>query len=185
MKSSDVDILVVPGWQGSGPDHWQSRWERALSTARRVEQADFEVPDRDAWTARLVEEVARAARPVLLVAHSLGVATVVHAAPSLPKGKVVGAFLVAPPDLDAMAAPALGAFAPVPSDPLPFPSLLVASRNDPYCAFARAEGFALDWGAALVDAGEAGHVNAEAGFGPWPEGSMRLLGFLRSLRPES
>ncbi|MFG1358487.1 RBBP9/YdeN family alpha/beta hydrolase [Xanthobacter pseudotagetidis] len=185
MKSSDVDILLVPGWQGSGPDHWQSRWERALSTARRVAQADFDAPDRDAWTARLVEEVARATRPVVLVAHSLGVPTVVHAAPSFPKGKVAGAFLVAPPDLAAARAPELASFAPVPTDPLPFPSVLVASRTDPYCAYDQAEGFALDWGAALVDAGDAGHVNAEAGFGPWPEGSMRLLGFLRALKAES
>ncbi|HYD14828.1 MAG TPA: alpha/beta hydrolase, partial [Hyphomicrobium sp.] len=36
MKTSDVDILIVPGWSSSGPDHWQSRWERTLKTARRV-----------------------------------------------------------------------------------------------------------------------------------------------------
>lgn len=181
MRSSDLDLLIVPGWQGSGPDHWQSRWERRLSTARRVAQADFDNPDRAQWTARLMEEVAQAQRPVVLIAHSLGVPLVVHAAPHLPAGKVVGAFLVAPPDVEALDEKALASFAPLPTAPLPFPSVVVASRNDPYCAFARAEDLAYAWGAAFVDAGEAGHVNAESGHGPWPEGSMRLLGFLQSL----
>lgn len=181
MRSSDVDLLIVPGWQGSGPDHWQSRWERRLSTARRVEQADFDHPDRAAWAARLVEEVERAERPVVLIAHSLGVPLVAHAADHLPKGKVVGAFLVAMPDVERLKEEALKSFSPLPTAPLPFPSVMVASRSDPYCAYARAEDFAYAWGAALVDAGDAGHLNAESGHGPWPEGSMRLLGLLQSL----
>lgn len=181
MKSSDLDILIVPGWQGSGPDHWQSRWERRLSTARRVVQADFDHPDRDAWIARLMEEIAQARRPVVLVAHSLGVPLIAHAASALPAGKVVGAFLVAPPDVEAMGETAVSSFAPVPTAPLPFPSVVVASRNDPYCAYERAEDFAYAWGGAIVDAGEAGHINTASGHGPWPEGSMRFLGFLQSL----
>ena len=43
MRSTDAALLIVPGWQGSGPDHWQSRWERSLSTARRVQQADWDL----------------------------------------------------------------------------------------------------------------------------------------------
>lgn len=73
MRTSDCDILMVPGNTNSGPDHWQTRWERQLSTARRVEQASWDEPDRDSWAARIVEEVERARRPVVLVAHSLGV----------------------------------------------------------------------------------------------------------------
>jgi uncharacterized protein len=75
----------------------------------------------------------------------------------------------------------LSSFAPIPRDPLPFPSLVVASRTDPYCSYERAEDFAYAWGAAIVDAGEAGHINTEAGFGPWPEGLMRFAGFLKLL----
>ncbi|MFS8035397.1 RBBP9/YdeN family alpha/beta hydrolase [Xanthobacter sp. AM11] len=183
MRSTDACLLIVPGWQGSEPDHWQSRWERSLSTARRVEQADWSRPDRHDWPRRLAAAVAQADKPVVVVAHSLGVPTLVHAAPLLPPGKVKGAFLVAPPDLDRPRLdPLLAAFAPVPTHPLPFPSVLVASRSDPFCTYERAEGFALDWGAAIVDAGDAGHINPAAGFGPWPEGSMRLLGFLQSLK---
>lgn len=180
MKSSDATLLIVPGWNGSDADHWQSRWEGRLSTARRVEQADFARPDRAAWVEALRAAVAAAEKPVVVVAHSLGVPTLVHAAPGLPAGKVAGAFLVAPPDLDA-ADPLFATFAPVPRAPLPFPALVVASRNDPFCAYAHAQELAEAWGAELVDAGEAGHINPASGFGPWPEGSMRLLGFLKSL----
>jgi uncharacterized protein len=94
-----------------------------------------------------------------------------------------GAFLVAPPDVEeADLIPAVErSFAPVPRDPLPFPSLLVASRSDPYCAYARAEDLAFAWGSALLDAGEAGHINTASGYGPWPEGLMRFAGFLKRL----
>jgi predicted alpha/beta hydrolase family esterase len=183
MRSSDCDIVIVPGYTNSGPEHWQSRWQRKLSTARRVEQDDWDSPAKDAWVSRLAETVARCRRPVILVAHSLGVATVAHAAPLLPRDVVRGAFLVAPPDVeDDRRVPAVvRAFAPMPLDPLPFPSLLVASRSDPYCTYERAEDFAFAWGSALLDGGEAGHINAESGFGPWPEGLMRFAGFLKRL----
>jgi predicted alpha/beta hydrolase family esterase len=183
MRSSDCDIVIVPGYTNSGPDHWQSRWQRKLSSARRVEQDDWDRPVRDLWTTRLVEAIRRCRRPVVIVAHSLGVISVAHAAPSLPKDAVRGAFLVAPADTEASTLPEAidPAFAPVPQDPLPFPSLLVASRSDPYCAYERAEDLAYAWGSALLDAGDAGHINAESGFGPWPEGLMRFAGFLKRL----
>ena len=182
MRSSDADIIMVPGLGGSGPDHWQTRWQGRLSTARRVEQDDWEAPDRELWTARIVEAVTRSTRPALLVAHSLGVIAAAHAAPAFPAGIVRGAFLVAFPDVERPDMPVhLHAFAPVPRDPLPFPSLLVASRDDPFASYERAEDFGYAWGSAVVDAGEAGHLNSESGFGPWPEGLMRLAGFLQRL----
>src|SRR5690606_17569620 len=106
-----------------GPDHWQSRWQGKLATARRVEQAEWSKPVREDWVARIVEEVAASTRPVVLVAHSLGVAAAVHAVPQLG-GKVAGAFLVAPPDVanPAIRPKHLMTFGPYPRDPLPFPS---------------------------------------------------------------
>lgn len=183
MRTSDCDIIIVPGYTNSGSDHWQSRWQRKLSTARRVEQDDWDSPSREPWVARLVEVVAASRRPVIIVAHSLGVVTVAHAAPLLPRDVVRGALLVAPADVDKPGLiPAVEqSFSPIPQDPLPFPSLLVASRSDPYCAYERAEDLAFAWGSALVDAGDAGHINPESGFGPWPEGLMRLAGFLKRL----
>ncbi|MCA1952821.1 MAG: alpha/beta hydrolase [Hyphomicrobiales bacterium] len=182
MKTSELSILIVPGLGGSGPDHWQSRWEAKLSTARRVLQPDWDRPNRRLWTETLVEAVNAAERPVVLVAHSLGVATVAHAAPDFA-APVLGAFLVGLSDWNrAELIPGLAHdFAPLPRDPLPFPSLLVASRNDPFCEFETAADFANAWGSALIDAGEAGHLNADSGHGPWPEGLLRFATFLKRL----
>lgn len=183
MKTSDVDILIVPGWTNSEPDHWQSRWQRKLSTARRVEQADWDRPMIGDWVGRIIEAVATATRPAILVAHSCGVPAVIHAAAKLPRGMVAGAFLVAPPDLDNSDIwPATnGGFAPVPRAALPFPSLVIASSTDPYCQLQRARDFAADWGSTLVEAGDAGHINIASGHGPWPEGLMRFGWFLKHL----
>lgn len=184
MRTSDVDILMVPGLGNSGPDHWQSRWQARLTTARRVAQDDWDRPRREPWVARIVAEVEAAARPVVLVAHSLGVLAVVHAAPLLP-ATVAGAFLVAPPDDDGLATlPEVDpAFAPIPTAPLPFPAVLAASCNDALCRRAAAEDMAYAWGAAFADAGDAGHIDTASGHGPWPEGLMRFAGFLKRLTP--
>ncbi|MGQ0445206.1 MAG: RBBP9/YdeN family alpha/beta hydrolase [Beijerinckiaceae bacterium] len=187
MRASEADILVIPGLGGSGPDHWQSRWEAKIPSARRVVQEDWDNPRLAAWRERIVEEVARAARPVVLVAHSLGVLAAAHAAPFLAKGecsgKVKGAFLVAPPAaivLDTY--PTIDpAFLTRPKERLSFPALLIASRDDPYASFAESEVLAQALGAELIDAGFSGHINSESGHGPWPEGLLRFAGFLKTL----
>ncbi len=183
MRTIDVDILIVPGWTNSGPDHWQTRWQSRLTTARRVEQADWQRPDKKLWTSEVLRAVAACTKPVVLVAHSCGVPTVVHAAAKLHDDRVVGAFLVAPPSEAGMAAiPDIDlSFVPFPRDPLPFPSLLVASRNDDVCPYDQAGDMALAWGSTLVDAGDVGHLNSASGHGPWPEGAMRFGWFLKQL----
>jgi uncharacterized protein len=183
MRTSDIDILIIPGWTNSGPDHWQSRWQTRLKTARRVEQDDWERPHARDWSRRIVEAAQATDRPTVLVAHSCGVAAVAHAANRLASGQVIGAFLVAPvseaktrkiPEIDS-------GFVPYPRDPFPFPSLLVASRNDTLCSYEDAGDLALSWGSTLVDAGDVGHINTASGHGPWPEGAMRFGWFLRTL----
>ncbi|MDZ7926085.1 MAG: alpha/beta hydrolase [Agrobacterium sp.] len=183
MKVSEADILIVPGYTNSGPDHWQTRWERKLSTARRVEQAEWTKPVKEDWVARLVEEVNASTKPVVIVAHSLGVPTVIHALPQIGK-KVAGALLVAPPDVanPDIRPKHLMTFGPYPRDPLPFPAITIASRNDPFGTYEHADEIAAAWGSVLVDAGMSGHINAESGHGPWPEGGMVFAQFLSRLK---
>lgn len=185
MKISDIDILIIPGLGNSGPDHWQSRWIAKMANARRVEQQDWDTPDRKAWVLQLYNDILMATRPVVLVGHSLGVHTIVHTAPMLVDTKVRGAFLVSAPDLDTATRsyPEIASFAPASSDPLPFPSFLIGSANDALCDLSRAEAFALDWGSQFHNAGEAGHINAESGHGPWPEGMLMFARFLQRLSP--
>lgn len=183
MRTADCDILIVPGYMNSGPEHWQSRWQEKLATARRIEQASWDKPDFEDWQARIIKAVHDLARPGVIVAHSLGVIAVVHAAKKLKSAHLRGAFLVAPPgetfmvehegiDLK---------FAHVPRAPLPFPAVLAASRNDSNCPYLEAEEWAYAWGASFSDAGDSGHINTESGHGPWPEGLMRFAAFLAKL----
>lgn len=192
MRTGDVDILLVPGWGNSGPDHWQSRWERNLRTARRIDQASWDEPDRTAWSGRIRAAVADARRPVVLVGHGLGVAAIVHAAGALPAGLVAGAFLVGPADLDILArwpAPegtpvwpaGITTFAPMPSQRLAFASRLIGSSNDPFCSIERAQDMAAAWGSDVSIIANAGHINPASGYGPWPDGLLTFGLFLKSL----
>jgi len=174
-------VLVLPGYGDSGPDHWQTRWRSRLPTASLVEQADWDRPDLPGWVGAIVTASRQAQRPIVFIAHSLGVTTLAHAAAHLPPGVARGAFLVAPPADQALLAVGAAAFTPTPAARLPFPSLLVASANDPYGPHSEAETKASHWGSRLVSAGEAGHINAESGHGPWPEGLMQFAGFIKSL----
>ncbi|MCV9960531.1 alpha/beta hydrolase [Pararhizobium sp. BT-229] len=184
MKASEADILIVPGYTNSGPDHWQTRWQNKLASARRVEQAEWAKPVREDWVKRMIDDINASTKPVVIVAHSLGVATAIHALPHAKK-QIAGAFLVAPPDVTnpKIRPKHLMTFGPYPRDPLPFPSLVVASRNDPFGAYEHSGDVANAWGSLLVDAGESGHINSESGHGPWPEGTMVFAQFLSRLKP--
>ncbi len=182
-RIADVDILMVPGWTNSGEEHWQTRWEGRINSATRVQQRDWNNPVRDEWVATIIKSVENASKPVVLVAHSLGVVACVHAASLLRPGTVIGAFLVAPVGETAIEREdAIDRhFMPIPRLKLPFPSVVVAGHDDAFCPFLDAEEYAYAWGAELVDAGQSGHLNVDSGHGPWPEGLMRFAGFLAKL----
>lgn len=174
MKIADADILIAPGLGNSGPDHWQRRWADRMATARVVEQSDWDEPLLADWVDRIHQEIMLATRPVVLIGHSLGASAIVHTATlRLKDTKVRGAFLVAPPDIERDDAPEeILNFGDVPTSPLPFPSMVVGSISDPYCAYERTQGFAADWGSDFHSAGDAGHINIASGHGPWPEGLL-------------
>jgi hypothetical protein len=173
-------VLVLPGYGDSGPAHWQTLWQSRYGY-ERVAQADWTAPQRDDWVRTLDHAVRHAAAPVTLVAHSLGCILVAHWARTGVVERVSGALLVAPPDVDEIqyVIPEIESFAPVPLDPLPFPSIVVLSATDPYVTPERARRMAAGWGATAVDIGDAGHVNAESDLGEWADGH-RLLDALRA-----
>ncbi|MBC7608202.1 MAG: serine hydrolase family protein [Polaromonas sp.] len=167
------NILILPGWQSSGPDHWQSRWEAAHGYTR-VEQHDWVRPLRGDWISRLEDVLlsfASSDEPAVLVAHSLGcIHTAAWASHSRNTGRVKAAVLVAPPDTERDdLRQMLPGWSPVPLQRLPFKTMVFASSNDPFCDPSRARQFADAWGADFVDAGECGHINSESGLGDWPE----------------
>ena len=175
---ADNTVLIVPGWTGSGAAHWQTVWEREHPEYRRVIQRDWHNVHRPDWVAGLEHAIRSVSGEAVLVAHSLGCLAVAWWATTrgCNRASVRGALLVAPPDLASAPGrlPALASFAPLPRIRLPFPSILVASENDPYATFEAAAEFATAWGSDLINAGAAGHINTDSGYGPWPEGRIYL-----------
>ena len=168
--------FTVPGLGSSGPDHWQTHFERALPACTRVEQREWDAPDRAEWVNALDQTLAgENLADVVLVAHSLGCVTVAHWAAQYGH-RIKGALLVAPSDVETAryaAFPTTG-FGPMPLQRLPFPSKVVFSTTDEWVSPARARQFAAAWGSEAVDVGDAGHLNAASGYGPWPAGQALL-----------
>lgn len=171
-------ILTVPGLGGSGPSHWQTLWESARPDTVRVELGMWKTPHRNAWVTKLDQAIRQAQAPVILAAHSLGCLAVAWWAELTrqPYGwPVAGALLVAPADADRpQAQDELKAFGPTPTGALPFPSIVVASSDDPWIAIDRAHSLAAGWGSHFIDAGPQGHLNAASGIGWWSEGQELL-----------
>jgi len=162
------NVLLLPGWQNSGPDHWQSRWEHAFGY-QRVEQHDWQRPLRGDWIARLEDVLLGCTEPAVLVAHSLGCMTVAAwAAHSKNTHLVKAALLVAPPDTAREdICQMLPGWAP-PLQKLPFQAVVMASGNDPFCSLMTARRMAAAWGAACEGLGELGHINSDSGLKDWP-----------------
>lgn len=164
--------LIVPGLKSSGPSHWQTWLQERIPGSRRISQRDWNNPDLPEWSSRVRSGIARASGQVLIVAHSFGALAAAQAASDYAE-RISGVLLVAPADPDRF-----GISEYLPSSPFEFPSIVVASTNDPWMPFERAAHWARIWDAHLINLGRAGHINAEAGFGPWPE-ALRLLERLR------
>ena len=175
-------LVIAPGVNGSGPDHWQSYWEADHPDARRTAPASFEILDLDDWVRALDEAIADCATPPLIAAHSCGsLAALAWAAGGRAPGRVAAILLVAPPDPTANSFPDGGeSFRGVVATPLGVPSAVVASSNDQYAALDYPTRVAELSGATLHVVGALGHINADTKLGDWPEGQAILAGLIAS-----
>lgn len=167
-------IFLLPGLGNSGDGHWQTIWEKEFGFIR-IEQHDWEMPDRNDWVNRVQQEIKKHdPSSVILVGHSLACSTIAYWSQTFAT-KINGALLVAPSDTESeVYPPGTRGFAPMPLNNLPFRSTVVASINDPYVSVDRAKQFANAWGSKLILLQDAGHINVAAGFGKWP-GGLELL----------
>lgn len=186
---TQASILVLPGRGNSGPDHWQTYWEAQDERFERVLQREWTTPEKDEWVRHLAQVLAARQAPVILVAHSLAVALVNQLAAAWPDLypdtplPVAGALLVGPSDTEATDyPPGPVGFAPMPLRRLPFPSIVVASTNDPRVTLERARFFADAWGARLEVAGALGHMGSDARLADWPQGKQWLEALLPPAR---
>jgi predicted alpha/beta hydrolase family esterase len=171
--------LTVPGVTNSGPQHWQTLWEKKFpDTFHRIEQENWDTPVCSEWTDQIELEVQmRKPENVVLLAHSLGCTAVVQWAKeyAATASEIKGAMLVGPSDCEAETYTFdTKGFTPIPLAKLPFRSLVVASTNDKWVSLERAQFFADHWGSELINVGDAGHINADSGHGEWTEG-LELL----------
>lgn len=168
-------LIIVPGWRNSPAGHWQSLWAEQIPGAVRVQQRNWEQPKRAAWVQALADAILQQPEPVVLAAHSLGCIATAHL-PSAAAARVRAALLVAPADPERRSV--LADFAPVPYQPLPYRSIVVASTDDPYCPVRLAGAYARAWGSEFVRLNNAGHINLDSGHGPWPLGRALLRSLL-------
>jgi len=171
--------LLIPGLYNSGPQHWQTYWEKEYGI-KRVLQKDWETPVCTDWVSTLDAEIIQhPLEKVVLIGHSLACCTIAHWAQQYNR-KIKGALLVGPSDVDAATyPPGTTGFMPMPLQGLPFPSTVIASSNDEYVRLERAIFFAARWGSHFVDAGPLGHINSGSNLGNWPMGFECLQSLMR------
>jgi hypothetical protein len=173
--SERYDFVLVPGINDSGPEHWQSFWQKRHGFWLRVAQSRWNNPDIGLWIDAIRRLLETTRRPAILVGHSFG-ALASCCVTASGQHKIAGLMLVAP------AEPARFEVEDrVPTTPLGVPCIVVASHNDPVVRFPRAVYWSKVWNANLADVGEAGHINAESGFGPWPYGLQVLKDLVETI----
>ena len=189
---TEPTILIVPGLRDDVPAHWQTLLAARLDRVRTVPpmgRADLDCRTK-------VEAIEREAQaidgPVIIVAHSGGVVMVAHWAAETRR-PILGALLATPADFEQPMPEGFptieelraGGWLPVPRAPLPFPSIVAASRNDPLGRFERVAELAACWGGQLVDLGEVGHLNPASGYGEWPDAEVFIRKLAKGERGET
>ena len=170
-------LVIVPGLHGSGAGHWQSWLHGQIDGSVRVEQDFWSVPDIDRWADRVAETVdALGPGPHVIVAHSFGCLAALQAAARYPGLGIAQMLLVAP------AEPTRFNLAnALPQAPLAMPTCLVASDNDPWMSATQAHEWARLWGSDWINLGNAGHINVDSGYGPFPLAREWAAGALNRL----
>ena len=172
------EVLIVPGLRNSGAAHWQTLWQEQNPLFQRLTLLDWDTPDLDTWASAVANATAGASAPPIVVAHSFGCLAMLRAA--ISQGvRIAAALVVAPADPDRFDATPL-----LPRGLLPFPTILVASTNDPWLKFLKAGALATRWGSRFIGYRNAGHINADSGFGPWQAGLELLSQLARSVAME-
>jgi predicted alpha/beta hydrolase family esterase len=172
--------LIVPGLDGSPAPHWQHWWAATDPRALLVDLSNPSRPTPAVWETELASVILHHPDCVL-VGHSLGAVLVARILTKWPQLKVRAALLVAPAETSG--SDRIGQFGPIPERPLHVPTTVIASRNDPWMTYARATGLACAWDAEIVDLGFAGHINVDAGYGPWAGGKWHRDELIRKTAP--
>lgn len=174
--SATPSILIVPGLRDHVADHWQTLLAARLQRVHTVPPLTEDKLSCAARVAAIDQALHRIQGPVIVVAHSAGAMMLVHWAKQSTRA-IHGALLATPADLETPMPTgypiteqlASNGWLPIPSQPLPFPSIVAASSNDPLASLERTRALATAWGSQLIELGAVGHLNPASGFGEWPQ----------------
>lgn len=169
-------VLIVPGLRGPSKDHWQTHLETRIYGSKTVPLLRADDLGCEARVDQLDKAIAAISGEIILVAHSGACLVVAHWANRYER-LIKGALLVVPPDLYAEWPPTYppstvlrdAGWAPLPTERLRFPSIVVASGNDYLATPAATVALAERWGSRLYQAGLVGHLNPAAGYGLWAQ----------------
>lgn len=179
IQKQNIHHIIVPGYGNSGKGHWQTLWQNKLGHCQRFSPTSWDHPNRDDWVAALERVVDEIDGPIVLIAHSLGCITVAEWAVIHNCDKILGALLVAIPDVQREDFPKeITGYEDPSLTSLPFNSIAVLSSNDPYSALDRGTFFAERFDSRIKEIGPKGHINHESGLAEWKQG----LGWLEELK---
>ena len=187
---SDV-FLILHGWGGNKPAHWQEQLAEKLTAAGREVSApkmpEPMAPNPDAWMAALhtALQAIPADATLTVLAHSLGSINWMHHAamsqsPGFARPGPVAdrVLLVAPPyvireipPLDAP--PGAADFFPPPLSKeglaaVARETILIASDTDDYATFDQSSAYAAGLGLEIQKLPGGGHISPYYGYGEWP-----------------
>jgi uncharacterized protein len=165
------NYFIVPGLGNSGPEHWQTYFEKSGNNFQRINQQEWDAPDCNDWISTIDNAITGYdPATVILIGHSLGCTTIAHWTTQYNK-KIKGALLVAPSDIEnpVYTFPATG-FSPIPINKINFKIIVVASADDQWVSLDRAKYFAANWGSGFINIGNAGHINTDSGHKEWQQG---------------
>ena len=177
-------LLIVPGLGDSTAGHWQDNWLQHFPNAKKVVQNNWNQPQLKDWLHNLDTTIKAIETPIVIVAHSLAVSLVMHWSQQNDTTKIAGALLVAPADVESSehTPEEIWNFAPIPLEPLKYPSIVITSSNDPYISVERAEFLAKNWGSLFYNVGPKGHHNLASQLGLWEEGQKFLEILLQQIQ---
>jgi predicted alpha/beta hydrolase family esterase len=175
-----IPAIIVPGWQNSSAEHWQTLWASKYGW-KRVWQESWLHPDKASWVENLKSVIDKSGAPVFLITHSLGCTVLAHLVNQYSSLNIQAAFMVSPPDLSQAQTPdEIKGFSPIPAVQFPFPSMVVGSTTDPFASFEKMKAMAQGWGSQITNIGDKQHIGDSANLGDWPEGEKLLLKFVQS-----
>lgn len=177
-----MKILNAPGLHGSGPIHWQTRWEQIPGRQiARTTPASWDEPDPADWLTALRGDILASGSETIVVAHSL--ACIVMAQILADEALCAGLVLVAPPDPHAEPFRVVtdAGFHTMATRPVLVPGLVIASTDDPYATPEATQRMADVWGVPLTWVGALGHINSASGLGDWPQGWAMVEEFAATL----